>query len=125
MAKQQYSGKENESMEATIDKQIARLIQLIETKYISTSQMYKPVDFAAKVQYFTLDVISDLAFGRPLGYLEKDTDLFDYIKITSAYLLFADFLGNVPSVTKLLHSKLFRGLVPAAGDKLGFGAFIG
>jgi hypothetical protein len=120
-----YSGKENESMEGSIDRQISNLVRLIETKYLSTTQSYKPMDFGQKAQYFTLDVISDLAFGQAFGYLEKDDDVFDYIKITSSYIPIMLVLANVPSLVNLLHSRLLRGLLPTESDKLGFGAFIG
>jgi cytochrome P450 len=119
-----YSGKENESMEGTVDEQVAALIDLIETKYISTSTEYRPMDFALKTQYFTLDVISALSFGRPLGYLKHDVDLHDYIKITTAYVPFMMVLAHVPWLADLLHSRLLRGLLPKESDKLGFGAFI-
>jgi hypothetical protein len=120
-----YSGKENESMEGTIETQIARLVELIEKKYLSTTRSYQPMDFAQKAQYFTLDVISDLAFGRAFGYMEQDGDVFDYIKITKAYIPFMLVLANVPSLADLLHSRVFRGALPKESDKLGFGAFIG
>ncbi|KAL1845060.1 hypothetical protein VTK73DRAFT_1208 [Phialemonium thermophilum] len=120
-----YSGKENESMEKTIENQIARLVELIETKYLSTPTDYRPMDFAQKGQYFTLDVISDLAFGQAFGYLEQDDDVFDYIKITNSYIPVMLVLANVPSMAKLLQSRLLRGLLPKESDKLGFGAFIG
>ncbi|KAJ6785847.1 hypothetical protein PWT90_08722 [Aphanocladium album] len=66
-----YSGKENESMEHTIDKHIQCFIELLQVKYLSADQRYRPVDFARKVQYFTLDVISDLAFAQPFGVANK------------------------------------------------------
>ncbi|EON98757.1 putative pisatin demethylase protein [Phaeoacremonium minimum UCRPA7] len=81
-----YSGKENESMESTVEVQIARLVDLIESRYISSDLVYNPMDFAQKGQYFTLDVISALAFGDPFGYLEEDDDVFNYIKITSSFI---------------------------------------
>ncbi|KAI0120747.1 cytochrome P450 [Hypoxylon sp. NC0597] len=120
-----YSGKENESMESTIDTQILKFIELIETKYLSTPRQYRPMDLGQKGQYFTLDVISALAFGQPFGYLEQDDDVFDYIKITNAYIPIMLVLANVPSLANLLHSRLLRGLLPKESDKLGFGAFIG
>lgn len=125
MSNDKYSGKENESMESTIDKQISKLVELIETKYLSTASSYRPMDYAQKAQYFTLDVISDLAFGRAFGYLEQDDDVFEYIKITNSFIPIMLILANVPSLANLLHSRLFRGLLPSESDKLGFGAFIG
>ncbi|KAF3048328.1 hypothetical protein E8E12_011693 [Didymella heteroderae] len=64
-----YSGKENESMELSIENQVANLVKLLKSAYTSNDVDYCPVDLAQKLQYFTLDVISDLAFGKPLGYL--------------------------------------------------------
>ncbi|KAH6865919.1 cytochrome P450 [Alternaria rosae] len=119
-----YSGKENESMEGTVDEQVAAFIDLIERKYVSTATEYRPMDFALKTQYFTLDVISALAFGKPMGYLKQDVDLHDYIKITTTYVPFMLTLSNVPWLANLLHSRLLRGVLPKESDKLGFGAFI-
>ena len=111
-------------MERTVDEHIARLINLIETKYLSTHQHFRPIDFARKIQYFTLDVVSDLAFGQPFGYVEQDDDVFDFIKISRSFFPVALVMANVPSVVTLLHSRLFRGLLPKETDPLGFGAFI-
>ena len=112
-------------MERTVDEHIARLVRLLEAHYLSTPQQYRPVDFARKIQYFTLDVISDLAFGHPFGFMEQDADVYDFIKITRDFFPVAVLTGNIPSLVSLLHSPLFRGLLPKASDKLGFGAFIG
>ncbi|KAL3595685.1 hypothetical protein FPOAC2_10040 [Fusarium poae] len=120
-----YSGKENPSLERSVDSVIASFITLLETKYLSTEDVYRPVDFAQKAQFFTLDVISDLAFGQPFGYLTKDEDVFDFLKITRAYFPFTVTMANLPWMISLLHSRLFSGLVPKDTDKVGFGAFIG
>ncbi|ORY18140.1 cytochrome P450 [Clohesyomyces aquaticus] len=120
-----YSGKENPSMEGTIDAQITKLVELIESKYLSDGSAHRPMDLAQKAQYFTLDVISDLAFGRAFGYLTQDADVYDYIKITGSYIPVMLTLANVPSLADLLHSRYLSGLLPKESDKLGFGAFIG
>ncbi|KAE9372687.1 cytochrome P450 [Stipitochalara longipes BDJ] len=120
-----YSGKENESMETTIDKQIGVFVDLIERKYLSTSKQYRPMDLGFKAQFFTLDVISDLAFGKAFGYLEQDDDVFDYIKIIEQFIPAMLVMGNIPWLARLTHTRLFRGLMPKESDKLGFGAFIG
>lgn len=112
-------------MERTVDDHISRLIHLIETKCLSTSEQYRPVDFARKIQYFTLDVISDLAFGEAFGYMEQDDDVFDFIKITRSFFPVAVLMANIPSLVALMHSPLMRGMLPKESDKLGFGAFIG
>lgn len=121
----QYSGKENPTMETTIDSQIGNLVKLIEKKYISTSSEYRPLDFGEKGQFFTLDVISDLAFGHAFGFMEEDRDMYNYIEITKGFIPFMIFLTHATDLASLLHSRPLRGLFPQATDKLGFGAFIG
>ncbi|TAQ91397.1 hypothetical protein B7494_g353 [Chlorociboria aeruginascens] len=119
-----YSGKENESMEETVDRQIQKFIDLIERKYISTSKDYCPMDLGFKAQYFTLDIISDLAFGKSFGYMENDDDVFDYIKIVEKSLPTMMVLANVPVLTQLVQTKMLRSLLPKESDRIGFGAFI-
>ncbi|KAK5651583.1 hypothetical protein OQA88_11856 [Cercophora sp. LCS_1] len=120
-----YSGKENLSMEGTIETHVMKLVRLIESKYLSTPSSYKPMDFALKTQFFTLDVISDLAFGQPFGFLDADDDVYDYIKITASMIPALTVLSNWHELARILHSPLFRSFLPKATDKLGFGAFIG
>lgn len=111
-------------MSETIDTHVAKLIYLLETKYISTPGKLLPLDFAEKAHFFTLDVIGDLAFGESFGAIENDHDPYDFIKTTHAFFPFAIVLGCLPSLISVLHSPMFRWLLPKESDKLGFGAFI-
>ncbi|KAH6629589.1 cytochrome P450 [Boeremia exigua] len=120
-----YSGKENESMEQTIEIQVAKLIELIKSKYVSSASSYRSVDLAEKLQYLTLDVISDLAFGKPLGYLQQDADPYDYLQSMDASMPVLAVLGNIPWLADLFHSPLLRRFLPSELDKGGFGALIG
>ena len=121
----QYSGKENLSMESSIETQIAKLVELIETKYLSSGQDHRPMDWGLKAQYFTLDVISDLAWGRPMGFLEQDTDVYDYIKITMESVRVMLFVSTYPTLTRILQSPFMRSILPKETDRVGFGPLIG
>lgn len=111
-------------MSGTIDKHIARWITFLETKYISTSDAAQPVDFAQKTQYFTLDVIGDLAFGQAFGFLDQDADVFDFISNTRDFFPVTVLIANLPSLVPLLHSWPLTKLLPKASDGVGFGAFL-
>ena len=121
----QYSGKENESIAETVDTHVARLISLFDTKYTSAPDAPRPVDFAEKVQFFTLDVIGDLAFGQAFGFIEGDADMYDFISTNHAFFPFVSLIANSQLLVTLLHSRALSGLLPKATDKVGFGAFIG
>lgn len=78
-----YSGKENTDLEPTIDKYVGQLLGLIRTEYLSVpSTSYKIMNLAQKVQFMTLDVISDIGFGQAFGDLSSNSDANDYIKAT-------------------------------------------
>jgi hypothetical protein len=121
----QYAGKENDDLEQRIDNQIAGLINLIERKYISTKSNFRKLDFAKIAQYFTLDVITDVAFGKPFGYIATDSDVHEYIKMTEDSMPVIMVVSVLPWLTKVLMSPVFKFLLPSEKDKLGFGKFMG
>ncbi|KAJ9148898.1 Pisatin demethylase [Pleurostoma richardsiae] len=119
-----YGGKDNEGLEGAIDKEIACFINLIERKYLSTDTEFRPLDLARKAQYFTLDVISSLAFGKKFGFLDQDKDVHQYIQMTEESMPVMMILTVIPSLARLLQTKLLRRLMPSEHDRVGFGKFI-
>lgn len=100
------------------------------------------LDFAKMVQYFTLDSLTDvcvpslpnptgltswqIAWGRPLGFLKENRDLFDYNKSATEFFPIMELGTNVPFVHSILSSKLVQALAgPKPEDKVGMGAIIG
>ncbi len=121
----QYSGKENENLERSVDRNIQAFIKLINTKYITTDSEYKPLDFGRRAQYFTLDVISDVAYGKPFGFLATDTDVHEYIKTAEQVIPAAMMVTVFPWLNRLLKSPLMKGLMPSEKDPIGFGKIVG
>ncbi|EFX04330.1 benzoate 4-monooxygenase cytochrome p450 [Grosmannia clavigera kw1407] len=119
-----YAGKENESLESSIDREILAFVDLLERKYISTKTDFRPVDLAHKAQYLTLDVITALAFGKRLGFSEQDRDLYSYIKMTEENMPVMMLMTIFPQLAHLMQSRLFRWMMPSERDRVGFGAFI-
>lgn len=107
----QYSGKGNPNLEQKIDSRIRDLINLIDRKYKSHGANLVPFDLAQAAQYFTLDTLGDIAFGRPFGFLQADSDLHSYISTTKknlpAILLFSVF----PWLNQLLEQPWVRNMV--------------
>lgn len=112
-------------MERTIDNNIAALIKLIDSKYISTATDNRPMDFGRKAQYFTLDVISSLAFGKAFGDLERDEDVHKYIEMLDEAGPTIILLTVLPLVRALLQLPVLRNLLPSSKDKIGFGKVMG
>jgi hypothetical protein len=112
-------------MEPAIDDRILEFVDLLEKKYLSTSQEYRAVDLARKLQYLTLDIITTLAFGKKFGYIETDSDVYEYIKMTEDSMPVMMVLTVFPGLAKILQSPLVRGIMPSERDRVGFGKFIG
>ncbi|KAI0517101.1 cytochrome P450 [Xylaria bambusicola] len=122
-----YGGKENEGygFGAGIDRQILALMNLIDTKYLSTTIEYRPVQFFQKISFFALDVIGDISFGGAFGYLSQDTDLYQYHQINDDALPVLNIVAVMPWLANVLHKWPFRKLLPREGDRVGFGRLMG
>ncbi|KAI0810414.1 cytochrome P450 [Xylaria sp. FL0064] len=122
-----FGGKENEGFgfSAGIDRQILGLVNLIGAKYLSTTTMYRPVQFFRKVSFFALDVIGDISFGRPFGFLSQDTDLYQYHQISDDTLPLMNIVSTMPWLASILHKWPFSMMLPTEGDRVGFGCLMG
>lgn len=113
-----YSGREVEGLEKKIDQTILNLINLFDSNYVSVN---KPFDLGRKAQFFTLDVISTVAYGEPFGFLETNTDVYEYIKTTEENVPTIIVTTALPWLMELLKSPLLKSLLPSEKDRLGLG----
>lgn len=120
-----YAGRENPQLEKDVDDQVLAWINLIKTKYLSDGDSLKPMDIALQSQYFTLDVITSLAYGRAFGYLARDEDVYDYIKLAEEFLSTAAPIVGVRPIQNFLYSSgLIFKIAPSPDDPKGFGKFM-
>ncbi|KAK3347091.1 cytochrome P450 [Lasiosphaeria hispida] len=120
-----YRESSNSGFEDGVDRQILQLIALIDHKYISEPGLLRPMDLAAKAQFFTLDVISDVSFGAPFGFLTEDTDLFQYNEINASAIPIMNMLQAMPWLSNVVYRWPLRLALPSDGDKVGFGRLMG
>lgn len=121
-----YNGKENTTLEASIDSQIAEMASLLKRKYLSTSEELKPMDFGRVGQYFTLDTITKIAYGDAFGYLRTDSDVYGYVKAVEVALPVLQVCGDIsPLQPVLLSPTLLRLLGPTSKDENGLGKLMG
>lgn len=83
------------------------------------------MDLAPKIQYFTLDVISDIAFGKPFGNLEADQDVSSYIQAVQEAVPLAIFLATFPGLCRVFFSSMLKRFWPKTTDKVGLGKLMG
>ena len=101
------------------------LVKLIDEKYISTSTEFKPMDIGRKAQYFTLDVLSSLAFGQSFGDIRTDSDNHKYIETVEESGPAIIMVMVLPWISKLLQLPFLKGVLPSAEDTIGFGKVMG
>ena len=122
---QQYSGKENPHLEESINTQVAEMVSLIRRKYVSDSHHFVQLDFAVIAQYFTMDVLTDVAFGDAFGYLANDKDMFEYIGTIRGFMPVLELQTNSPMTNRIMSSKIVKSLLaPTAKDRTGMGPVI-
>ena len=116
-----YSGKEVEGLEDIIDTQILNLLALIR----SEASKGHLVDFARLANFFTLDVLTQIAFETPFGYLMRNEDVYNYITLNHQFLSILELGSNFPKINYLLNSSLMAPLRPRPTDRVGMGALLG
>ena len=75
--------------------------------------------------YFTLDVISTVAFGQAFGFLESDTDPFGYIANLQEFLPAILVLGAYTELQKILRLPALKAVLPKSTDKRGLAKVMG
>lgn len=81
-------------------------------------------DFARKIQYFTLDVISDISFGVPFGDLRADDDIDAFVESGEQGMI-ANALSIALGLTKFIHIPLiFKLIGPSEEDPAGMGRLV-
>jgi hypothetical protein len=104
---------------------ISNLVQLLESKYISANIEYKLVDFALKTQFFTLDVISDIAMGKAFGNVNANEDTSSLVKASDETLSMVILLAAFLWLENFFFAYPFKLLLPPDKDTVGLGKLIG
>lgn len=122
-----YSGKENPTIEQDIDDKLLQMLDLTGTKYVNKPDQgaYRIVDLARVTSFFTLDVISKIAFGESFGFLDRDEDPFGYIENLAQMLPAIIVFGVYFELTNLLKMPLLKAALPKSTDKRGLGRVMG
>ena len=109
-------------MEQDVNDRLLELLNLIQREFVNKNAA---MDFAQLAGYFTLDILTQIAFGHALGFLKENRDLYDYHKSTAAFYPIMELGSNHPTILAILNSWIMSGAAPKPTDKIGFGAIVG
>jgi cytochrome P450 len=110
------------NLETDVDDRLKELLKLIDNEHVAKQSSF---DFAQLAGFFTLDILSKIAFGHPVGFLTQNKDVYDYHKQTAAFYPVMELSSNHPTILAILNSPMMRGAAPKPTDKVGFGAIVG
>ncbi|KZL80571.1 cytochrome p450 [Colletotrichum incanum] len=138
-----YLGKDIPGLEASIDSGITELVDLIRRKYSSSPKTTtglpaggrnqvsgipnsRPVDFGRLADFYAMDARSRMSFGRAIGLLQKDTDVFGLIRTSNLAIDVLQFFTDIPTLQMIFTSNFVLGLCgPKPTDVSGFGKIMG
>lgn len=120
-ANSKYSGRENLDIEDSIDQRLRDFLDLVKSKYVSTTAKVVPMDLARKVQFFTLDVISAVGTGKTFGMLQRDADVENFLQSSEEGLRIANFAAALGFSWIAQAPFIGRFIAPSAEDSKGFG----
>lgn len=122
-----YNGRETNNLEPNVDEQVQNLVGLLRRKYaVSPQDSSRPLlDLGPTSNYFTLDVITKVAFGHEFGYLREETDLYNFMQHVRDLWPRMSTSADVPWIRRILFSKPFLLIFgPKTTDNDGFGALM-
>ena len=81
------------------------------------------------MQYFTLDTITDIAFGKPFGDVPADKDVHQYIELAETMFPPMCIAHTIPGVLEFLQAIqkvpwIAALVMPSYEDKAGFGVLM-
>lgn len=121
-----YGGRETLAMEPIVDHMVKALNQHIRDKASRGPGRTSVVNFADVVNYFTMDVITRVSFGRELGFLRTDSDVFGLITEARSAIKTYTIPMSIPWLRYITTSEYFlKAFGPKTTDKSGPGLVIG
>ena len=120
-----YGGKGMDNQEQLVDEQVEKLIALLNLEYLSTTKELRPCDLARTMQYLTQDAITTVGFGKAVGYLDLNKDIFGVLQTSEFVLLPAHIVSIFPFLNKLLQIPLVKPFLPKPTDRDGVGRYLG
>ena len=99
-----YLFSSNAVQEEAIDRQLSRMFDLLGRKYVSTDEKFKPLDLSVITQFLAIDIVGDMTFGKPFGFLDEGHDIYDWIHWNEGFFPIASTCATLPFLAKLFQS---------------------
>ncbi|KAM3503456.1 hypothetical protein MY11210_008711 [Beauveria gryllotalpidicola] len=124
-----YAGKDIQGLEHAVDERIGAFISRIEKHWVSDAGLTKSFDIATRIQFFILDTITQLCFGKPMGFVESDLDKHNFIATLETQLPIVQYFMVILALNTMTRwvaavPWVRRLVVPSSVDKSGIGTIM-
>ncbi|KAI0449061.1 cytochrome P450 [Xylaria acuta] len=120
-----YSLRDIPAIESSINDSLEELKTLLRTIYLSTDDDPRPADWANVAEYFTLDALSKVSYGKSFGCIKANQDVHDFVASSKSGMRFMTLCAEVPILRAILTSKVVLALIgPRITDTRGVGALM-
>ncbi|KAK7715154.1 hypothetical protein SLS64_003851 [Diaporthe eres] len=117
-----YSLREIPAIENSINDTLSELKDLLRSTYLSTDNETRPMDWGSVAEYFTLDTLSKVSYGKSFGCIQANRDVHDFVESSKAGMKFMSLCAEVPILRAILTSKFVLALIgPKTTDTKGIG----
>ncbi|SMY20399.1 unnamed protein product [Zymoseptoria tritici ST99CH_1A5] len=125
-----YGGKEVENLERDVASRVMEFVSWLEERVTECGNGKQPIDLARPIQYLTIDIITHLCFGYPLGFVRENRDLFNFLQTIETQLPIVQHFSVILELNTLLRTLvkvpfLRPFITPSARDKSGIGVIMG
>ena len=113
-----------------IDEQLTQWLRRASSDWASEATNIKPFNIGKRIQFLTVDVMTKICLGQPLGCVESDSDQYDFLKSIEQGNEVCQHLSVLLEFNSVLHNIakipiIGARLVPQATDRLGVGRIMG
>lgn len=81
---------------------IEEFLQALELRYGTYRQDIKECDISAWLQYYAFDVIGQITWGEPLGFIQRGSDIDGAINELDRFQTYGAVIGQMPFLHKIL-----------------------
>ena len=96
------------SYERFVDQSIEMFMSQLRERFADRASQEGVVDLSRWLHFYALDVITEITYGAPLGFLERGTDMNGLIKGVQSFI---EYAGPVRLLHASLHTLLIQPLV--------------
>ena len=126
----QFTSKAIQDMEPIMDEQLMQWLGRASADWASDSTTAKPFDIGKRIQFLTVDIMTKICLGQPLGCVESDSDQYDFLQSIEQGNTVCQHLSVLLELNSLLHfiakiPIIGARLVPQATDNSGVGRIMG